>query len=118
MTGEQLKVKIKNTGHSITEMAELLGMSQQSLSQALSAKDIKTGLVEKISTATSLPLSYFFDGFNGSNAIASGDFSAASIHGDATAGASPDVTVLQERIKAMQQLLDEKERLIKVLMEK
>lgn len=43
-----------------------------------------------------------------------GDGAQGNINGEA----SVDVVVLQERIKAMQQLLDEKERLIKVLMEK
>lgn len=43
-----------------------------------------------------------------------GEGAQGNINGEA----SVDVAVLQERIKAMQQLLDEKERTIKILMEK
>lgn len=45
-----------------------------------------------------------------------GDFSPASIHGDAVNGGI-DVAVLQEKIKSLEALLAEKERLINVLME-
>ncbi len=38
--------------------------------------------------------------------------------GNINGGTSVDVAILQERIKAMQQLLEEKERIIKILMEK
>ena len=43
-----------------------------------------------------------------------GEGAQGNINGEA----SVDVAVLEERIKAMQQLLDEKERTIKILMEK
>lgn len=46
-----------------------------------------------------------------------GDGAQGNING-AGADIDVDVAVLQERIKAMQQLLDEKERTIKILMEK
>ena len=46
MKGEEVKLKLKKAGVSITEIASLLGMSRQSLSQALSVKDVKTGLLE------------------------------------------------------------------------
>lgn len=39
-------------------------------------------------------------------------------HGNINGESSVDVAVLQERIKAMQKLLDEKERTIKILMSK
>ena len=42
-----------------------------------------------------------------------GDFSPASIHGDVV-----DIAVLQEKVKHLEELLAEKERLISVLMER
>lgn len=50
---------------------------------------------------------------NGHNQV-NGDGAHGNINGEA----SVDVAVLQERIKAMQKLLDEKERTIKILMSK
>lgn len=111
MNGKQLKNKIAGTGHNIKEVAELIGVPRTNLSQALSAQDIKTGLVERISAALGLPISYFFDENIGCNASATGDFSAASVHGNASAGSGGEA-VLKERIKSLEQLVGEKERII------
>lgn len=62
MTGEQVKQRIKVVGVSITEIAKRLNISQQSLSQALKAADIKTGLIEDISRVLDKPISFFFTG--------------------------------------------------------
>jgi transcriptional regulator with XRE-family HTH domain len=51
---------------------------------------------------------------NGSHNQVNGDGAHGNINGES----SVDVAVLQERIKAMQKLLDEKERTIKILMSK
>lgn len=118
MNGEHVKKKLAASGHNIAEVAKILGMSRQNLSQSLSSQDVKTGLVEKISNALGLPVSYFFGEDNGNNAVASGDYSAASVHGDATVSTSTDVSLLQERIKSLQELVKEKERTIKILMNK
>ncbi len=42
MKGEEVKLKLKKAGVSITEIASLLGMSRQSLSQALTVQKRKT----------------------------------------------------------------------------
>lgn len=58
---------------------------------------------------------------NPSSVSLSGDHNQVNghgAHGNINGGTTVDVAVLQERIKAMQQLLDEKERTIKILMEK
>lgn len=99
------------SGHTLTEIAEKLGMSQQNLSKLLSVQDVKTGLVEKISKALNVPVSYFFEDKITSSAIASGDYSAASVHGDASVNTSNEM-VWSERVKALQKLVDEKERII------
>lgn len=124
MEGEKLKNKIAGTGYNITEVAKLIGTSQQNLSKSLSSLDIKTGLVEKIAKALKLPISYFFDEDNNNNVVASGNFSAASVHGDASVKAEGS-ELLKERIKSLEQLveekdkmIDEKERTIKILMGK
>nr|DAM56888.1 MAG TPA: SOS-response transcriptional repressor [Caudoviricetes sp.] len=112
MNGEQLKRKIAASGHNASEVARMIGISQQSFSQSLSAQDIKTGLVEKISAALHLPISYFFDETTNS-AVASGDSSVAAINSHVEGNA-----VLQERVKSLEALVEEKERTIKILMER
>lgn len=61
MTGEVLKTRLLNIEPSLAEIARKLKVSPQSLSQALSASDIKTGFIEKLSIIYDRPISYFFD---------------------------------------------------------
>lgn len=50
MTGEELKKMIKDAGFTISEFAELLGMSQQSLSARLSRKSVRADFAERTIT--------------------------------------------------------------------
>lgn len=124
MNGKHVKNKIAGTGHNIKEVAEMIGIPRVNLSQSLSAQDVKTGLIEKIALALGVPVSYFFDPSPTGSAVASGDFSAASVNGDASVRGG-DAAVLNERVKALERLvgekermIEEKERTIKILMEK
>lgn len=60
MTGKELKEKLSTCGISQAEIARRLGMSTQSMSQALNVADIKTGFLERIVAVTGKPLSYFY----------------------------------------------------------
>lgn len=60
MTGTILKNQLQKYGISLSEIARRLGMSQQSFNQALNAADIKSGLIEKISEALNVPMTYFY----------------------------------------------------------
>ena len=114
MKGEEVKLKLKKAGVSITEIASLLGMSRQSLSQALSVKDVKTGLLEDLSKALNVPLSYFYNDCSSQNVVANGNKSVAAINSNISTSTED---VLKERVKALESLVAEKERLINVLME-
>ena len=113
MDGEILRKKIKDTGVPIAEIARKIGQSRPNLSQALSTKDVKTGLVEKLSSALNLPLSYFY-GDSGTNVIASGEKSLAALNSTITGDSPQGEEILRERIRALESQLYEKERLIKV----
>lgn len=60
-------------------------------------------------------MSFFYPMKESHNAVAHGDHSVAAIQSTVSKG---DYAVLEERIKSLEALLEEKERLIKVLMEK
>ena len=113
MDGEILRKKIKDTGVPIAEIARKIGQSRPNLSQALSTKDVKTGLVEKLASALNLPLSYFY-GDSGTNVIASGEKSLAALNSTITKDSPQGEEILRERIRALESQLYEKERLIKV----
>ena len=122
MTGERLKKIISKFKVSQSEIARQLGMSHQSLNQMLSAADVKTSLLERIAQVLNVPVSFLYgERDEGQNAVANGDGSVAvagnnNVAGNVTMG--DNTAVLQERVAMLEKLLDEKERLIKVLMEK
>lgn len=60
MKGDRVKNVLRDHKIKITELALLLGESQSNMSSLLSVADIKTGLIERISSATGIPVSEFF----------------------------------------------------------
>lgn len=125
MTGEQVKTVLLHYKVSQSEIARQLGMSQQSINQMLSTADVKSSLVERIAKVLNVPVSHIYgDRDDMQSAVASGDSSIAvnNITGNIEAG---DNAALLERVKLLEQLLaererviEEKERTIKILMER
>ena len=62
MKGIDLKKFLAGRGFSVSKVAALLNESKQNMSAALLKDDIKTGLVERISEATGIPLLEFYGG--------------------------------------------------------
>ena len=113
MDGTELRKKLDSIKKPIAEIARSADMAPQSLIQALSAKDVKTGLVEKLASALNLPLSYFY-GDGSTNVIASGEKSLAALNSTITGDSPQGEEILRERIRSLECQLYEKERLIKV----
>ncbi len=123
MTGKDLKEKIAQQNISALAIAKKLGISPQALNSTFNAADVKSGTLERIAEVLGVKMSFFYP-MDGSNAVATGNGNVAgnnNVVGSVTFG---DATVLQERVKFLEQqvkdkesLLEEKERLIKVLME-
>ena len=114
MTGKELKTLISDCGVSQSEIARRLGMSQQSFNQCMIVKDVKSGLLEKVAAVLGVDMSFFYP-IKGNNVVASGVNSMAAIQSTVSQG---DSAVLQERVRLLEKLLDEKERTIKILMER
>lgn len=78
----------------------------------------KVDLLERIAAYFRVPVSYFFDDNQETISVATGNGNVAgnnNVVGSVTIG---DAAILQERVVMLEKLLEEKERLIKVLMEK
>ena len=95
----------------MTEVAEMLGESRQNFNALLSKDDVKTGLLERISEATGLPLALFYGGAN--IATANGEHASAVAGNNNTTTAGTDARWLDELSaqrklteKAMQQNSD------------
>lgn len=118
MEGKTIKLKLQSLQITQKDLAIKLGITAQSVNAILSAKDVRSSSIEKIAQAIQKPVSFFYDEENANNigtAIASGNYSAASIHGDASVKTETN-DLLKDRIKYLEQIIDEKERTIKILM--
>ena len=85
-------------------------IARTTLDAVLNGSDAKISTIETIANALGVPVSYFFD-----DQQANGNSSVAAINSDVTVGQN---VLLEEKVKHLEELLAEKERLIKVLMEK
>lgn len=104
-----------------SEMARRSGIANQNINRVLDKPSIDTDKLISISEALDFN---FFDCFRSidENGSATADNGGVAIAGNGTAhhfttNASCETAVLQERIKSLEALLTEKERLINVLME-
>ena len=85
MKGEDLKKRLKDTSIPMSEIANRLGILPQTLYSAFNADDVKTGLLEKLSEALNVPLSFFYgDSYTitGNNIVNSGDNNAVNANDD------------------------------------
>ena len=62
MNGKELNKRLKSTGKTQTNIAELLGMSQQALASILKAEDVKTGTLERLCDVLGVKINFFYEG--------------------------------------------------------
>ena len=119
MTGKELKEKIASQKVSSLAIAKKLGISAQALNSTFNAADVKSGTIERIADAIGVKMSFFYpDSDSTSIATATGTGNVAgnnNVVGSVTIG---NASVLQERVSMLEKLLEEKERTIKILMER
>jgi len=61
MTGKKLKEMLNKLGMTTRSLAEKMNVTPQTISAFLSANDIRTSTVERISAVTGTPISYWYD---------------------------------------------------------
>lgn len=113
-----LKIKKLASEKNITlaDLAKRLGKTKQAVYEMVEKEDVNTSIVRNCAKIFDVPISYFFDGESTNIAIANGD-SAVSANGNVHIE-NADSKLMKERIKYLEQILQEKERLIKILMER
>lgn len=126
MTGRELKEMVDKLGWTQRRLAEVMGVTPQTISAILTAKDVRTSTIERMASVTNMPVSYFFgEEREAQNAVASSNSVAVTGNNNDVGNVTIGNSVLQERIKALEAenkakdlLLDEKERTIQILMTK
>ena len=98
-----------------TKLAERCGVSRTTLDNVLAGADAKISTVESLANVLNVSVGCLFDDdIIANKAIANGDSSVAAVNSNVSVGENE--TILQERVKNLEALLAEKERLINVLM--
>lgn len=97
------------------KLASDIGMSEANLHRCVNNNKIQAADLEKIALLLKIDIRVFFDEqlFEHANNTVhtNGDFSPASMNGNVSVGGD---AILAERVKHLEELLAEKERLIKV----
>lgn len=119
--GLLIEQKMNELEVSKSEMARRSGIANQNINRVLERSSIDTDKLMAISEALNFNFFDCFHSINESNVTA--DHGGVAVAGNSSAlnvttNVSNDVAVLQERVKSLEALLAEKERLINVLMNK
>ena len=115
--GLSIEQKLNELGINKSEFGRRIGIANQNVNRILEKKSIDTDKLIEISNA--LGYNFFLEFIeDANNAVATGDGSVA-VNGNNNSNvvAGGETALLQERIKHLEELLAEKERLIQVLME-
>ena len=120
MTGVYLKDFLRKQNVPQSDVAKKLGMSTQSFYQMLQSNDVKSSLVERIASILHVTMGEIYGEAKEQSAVATGNGIAVTgnnnVAGNVIANdTTSDINILQERINLLQQILNEKERLIQVL---
>lgn len=102
------------------QIAEKAGISRTTLDNALNGADIKVSTIEKLSNVLGVLPAIFFDEPSAGVTVSGhhNQVNASGATGNINADESVDSAVLRERVSALQKLLAEKERTIRILMER
>lgn len=103
----------------VKQLAKDIGMSEPNLHRCIRLNQIQAGDLERIAQALNVNIGVFFDASAPNNVSTDGNVAIGSHNsvGNVTTHAGGDTAVLEERVKSLEALLAEKERLINVLME-
>lgn len=117
--GLLIEQKMNELNVSKSEMARRCGIANQNINRVFERTSIDTDKLISISEALDFN---FFDCFKSDESGAIADNGGVAVAGNGTAhhfttNASCEAALLEERVKSLEALLAEKERLISVLME-
>lgn len=115
--GLLIEQKMNELNVSKSELSRRCGIANQNINRVFGKTSIDTDKLIDISEALGYNFFKVFvdDGVMSNTIETSGDFSPASMNGNVSVGAD---AVLSERVKSLEALVAEKERLINVLMER
>lgn len=118
MNLEAIRKFSENRVGGLKKLAVDVGMSEQNLHRCIRNNKIQAADLENIALLLNVDIRVFFDekvsSLINNKVETKGDYSPALLNGNITVSSD---AILNERIKSLEAIIEEKERLIKVLME-
>ena len=114
MKGIEIKEFLRQRGWSVAKIAELIGESRQNLNNMLSKDDVRTGLVERLSSVTNIPLLEFY-GAASPGYLLSGEGNVVNNGRDVTTADPSLVAVIQKQQTQFDEQQAQMSRLIAVI---
>lgn len=112
--GNEISKRLMQLRMTKTEFAKRMKIPQQNVNRILDGKTITTDKLQLVCAALNFDFfTLYQEGRGDVNVVASGDSSIAALNSDVQ---TSDCAVLQERVRNLEQLLKEKERLIQYLL--
>lgn len=111
MKGILLKNFLAGKGYNVSEVARLLGLSQQTLSAALGSEDVKSSLVERISSVVGVPLSELYGEKSSISATMHGGSGNRMMTGTGNVmngGNAELIAALKEQIETLKAIIEKK----------
>ena len=114
-----LKIKELASKENITlaELAKRLGKTKQAIYEMVEKDDVNTSILRRLCHEFGIPVTFFFeDDPTSFNVTADHNSQAVGIGNITKSEDSEKVAMLEQKVRLLEELITEKERLIKVLM--
>mgnify|MGYP002073755009 FL=1 len=98
----------------LADLAKRLGKTKQAVYEMVEKEDVNTAILKKLCSEFNVPINYFFEDNSGMSVTANNNSQAVGIGNITRNDGQAEISLLKERIKYLEELLAEKERLIKV----
>lgn len=111
MNGDAVKKILRERKVKLNTIASSLGESPQNVSSMLNASDVKSGVIERISTVTGIPISEFFGEQASISATmhgGSGNRMLAGMGNVMNSGSAELIAALKEQIETLKAIIEKK----------
>nr|UWI14006.1 MAG: helix-turn-helix domain protein [Bacteriophage sp.] len=113
--GLKIKELADKKNITLADLAKRIGKTKQAVYEMVDKEDVNTSILRKLSMEFNVPICYFFEDKETSMQVVADNNSQAVGIGNITQSDSQvEISLLTERIKHLEEMLAEKERLIKV----
>lgn len=102
----------------LADLAKKIGKTKQAVYEIVEKEDVNTALLRKLSDVFNVPIGYFFEDDVEMRVVADNHSQAVGIGNITHSDGQAEIAILEERVRHLEALLAEKERLITVLMDK